>query len=57
MDFSYLHVQLDFTIGDDASKKQNKECLNALFNMDDLFVFESSFSEEDVQNLKKYYNF
>ena len=48
---------LDFTIGDDASKKQNKECINALFNMDDLFIFDGVISKEDVQNLKKYYNF
>lgn len=46
---------LPFTIGEDASHVENKSA-NIIFNLDDLFIFNGAFDENDVEKLKKYYS-
>ncbi|MCQ2471235.1 MAG: alkaline phosphatase [Clostridia bacterium] len=48
---------LPFTVGNDGANQHNDKYFNFIFNMDDLFIFDGSFTENDVENLKKYYNF
>lgn len=45
---------LPFTVGDDASHIENKR-RNIIFCMDDLFIFNKAFTEEDVKKLAAYY--
>ncbi len=47
---------LPFTVGNDALHKFNNEH-NTIFNMDDLLVFDGTFSDEDAKNLAAYYKF
>lgn len=51
-------VELDnmpFTIGNDGLGTYNQE-YNALYNIDDLFIFDYAFKQEDINKLKEYYN-
>lgn len=45
---------LPFTVGEEASHKENIS-KGFIFNMDDLFIFNKAFTEEDVGKLKAYY--
>lgn len=45
---------LPFTIGDEASHHENIS-KNVIFNMDDLFIFNKAFTEDDVKKLAAYY--
>ena len=45
---------LPFTIGEEASHKCNQQG-NAIFNMDDLFIFNKAFTQDDVEKLRTYY--
>lgn len=47
---------LPFTVGNDGAHQHNDKYFNFIFNMDDLFVFDGAFSENDVEKLQKYYN-
>lgn len=45
---------LPFTVGEEASHHENST-RDALFNMDDLFIFNKAFDAADVAKLKEYY--
>lgn len=46
-----------FTIGNDGTGTYNNEKYDLIFNMDDLFIFDSALTDDEIENLKKYYNF
>lgn len=47
---------LPFTVGNDGGKQHNDKYFRFIFNMDDLFVFDGAFNDDDVEMLKKYYD-
>jgi len=47
---------LPFGLGTDGKGVQDKIKSEFIFNIDDLFVFDGAFSEEDINKLKEYYN-
>lgn len=42
-------------IGNDGNGAEEGTLLDEIFNIDDLFVFDGAFNDEDVEKLKKYY--
>ena len=46
-----------FTVGNDGAGTYNNEKYQLIFNMDDLFIFDGAFTDEDIKKLKAYYNF
>ncbi len=45
-----------FTVGNDGAQQHNDKYFNFIFNMDDLFIFDGAFCDEDTEKLKKYYD-
>ena len=45
---------MPFTVGNDALGTYNNE-IKQIFNIDDLFIFKGSFSENEINQLKAYY--
>ena len=52
-----LDTKFPFTIGNDGPATYNNEKYDLIFNMDDLIIFSSAFEQDDIENLKNYYNF
>lgn len=46
---------LPFTVGNDGLGTYNNE-IEQIFNIDDLFIFDGAFGDEEIEQLKKYYD-
>lgn len=52
-----MDTEHPFTVGNDGPGTYNNEKYDLIFNMDDLFIFNKAFGTEDMEALRRYYNF
>ena len=52
-----MDTDYPFTVGNDGPGTYNNEKYDLIFNMDDLFIFNKAFGTQDMEALRRYYNF